>query len=394
MDREDGLRKEETTAALGYLVLRVCLGVNIAMHGFSRLMAGHEFAVGLVKQFQDTFLPVWSVQAFGAALPWVEAAVGVLVFAGLFTRSALVAGGVVIAVLTFGTALVQQWDVAGVQLVYALVFAALLWLHRYNRFSLDRFLVGREVSRGVAGLAVVSTALWAAAGPGAHAAVPGPPVLVELFTSEGCSSCPPADAMLAEISRNLPGVIVLSEHVDYWNRLGWTDPYSSTESTRRQTDYAQRFGAEGSYTPQMVVNGTRQFVGGDRGALRQALAAESGRPALALTVARASDEKPRNMRVDVKLERSAVAGRLMAVLVQNQGQQQVARGENGGRTLTHVDIAREFRDLGDVQAGRGFAGETVFTLSGGERADGFHVVVFLQKGPGGEVLAVASTGTP
>ncbi|MDQ2926114.1 MAG: DUF1223 domain-containing protein, partial [Acidobacteriota bacterium] len=225
MDREDGLRKEETTAALGYLVLRVCLGVNIAMHGFSRLMAGHEFAVGLEKQFQDTFLPVWSVQAFGAALPWVEAAVGVLVFAGLFTRSALVAGGVVIAVLTFGTALVQQWDVAGVQLVYALVFAVLLWLHRYNRFSLDRFLVGREVSRGVAGLAVVSTALWAAAGPGAHAAVPGPPVLVELFTSEGCSSCPPADAMLAEISKNLPGVIVLSEHVDYWNRLGWTDPY-------------------------------------------------------------------------------------------------------------------------------------------------------------------------
>ncbi len=302
LDSAYELRKEETTSALGYLVLRVCLGVNIAMHGFSRLMAG---------------------------------------------------------------------------------------LHRYHRFSLDRFRVARQAAR----FAVVSTALWAAASAVAYAAVPGPPVLVELFTSEGCSSCPPADAMLAEISRTLPGVIVLSEHVDYWNRLGWTDPYSSTESTRRQTDYAQRLGAEGPYTPQMVVNGTRQFVGGDRGALRRALVEEAGKPALALTVARVGDEKPRNMRVDVKLERSAVAGRLMAVLVQNQGQQQVARGENGGRTLTHVAIAREFHDLGDVQASRGFAGQTTFSLPGGERAAGFHVVVFLQKGAGGEVLAVASTGT-
>lgn len=242
--------------------------------------------------------------------------------------------------------------------------------------------------------AIAGFALLASASLGAYAATPERPVLVELFTSEGCSSCPPADAMLAEISRTMPGVIVLSEHVTYWNSLGWTDPFSSDESTRRQTDYAQRFGGQGPYTPQMVVNGTRQFVGGDRRSLRTALAAESEKPSLALTVARIGDETPHAMRVDVKLGQTAVRGRLMAVLVQNEGQRQVERGENGGRTLRHVAIAREFHDLGEVRPGHPFDGQTVFVLPGGERADAFHVVVFLQKGAGEEVLAVASTATP
>jgi thiosulfate dehydrogenase (quinone) large subunit len=127
--------------ALAYLLLRLTLGINIAMHGISRILAGPgAFAAGLTKQFASTPLPMFAVQGLGYALPWLEAVIGLLILFGAFTRVALVAGALLIAVLAFGSTLHQDWDIAGLQLIYAMVYFVLIALRRHNTFSLDRLL--------------------------------------------------------------------------------------------------------------------------------------------------------------------------------------------------------------------------------------------------------------
>ncbi|HZD77169.1 MAG TPA: DoxX family membrane protein [Acidobacteriaceae bacterium] len=123
---------------LAYALLRVIIGVNLAVHGISRLLAGpHAFATSLVGMFHATALPAWSVLSFGLALPWVEAALGLLILLGLATRFALIAASLTILMLTFGSTLRQDWQSAGLQLIYAAIYAALLVFRQENAYSLD-----------------------------------------------------------------------------------------------------------------------------------------------------------------------------------------------------------------------------------------------------------------
>jgi thiosulfate dehydrogenase [quinone] large subunit len=135
-------------AVLGYLALRICLGVNIAMHGVARLLAGPSvFIEAITKQFAHTPLPPWSVQAFGFSLPWIESVIGLMILGGIATRYVLLCGGLLIAVLTFGSTLTQQWEIAGTQLIYAVAFSLLLVWRRHNLISIDGLVAKRAESR-------------------------------------------------------------------------------------------------------------------------------------------------------------------------------------------------------------------------------------------------------
>lgn len=126
--------------SLSYALLRATLGVNIAMHGISRILAGvGVFTAALEKQFAATALPDFAVRAFASALPWAEALIGLLILVGGVTRIALVAGGLLILVLTFGSTLHQDWEIAGLQLTYTVVYSLLIAFRKYNAISLDRW---------------------------------------------------------------------------------------------------------------------------------------------------------------------------------------------------------------------------------------------------------------
>lgn len=179
-----------------------------------------------------------------------------------------------------------------------------------------------------------------------------PFALVELFTSEGCSSCPPADAVLAELAgRAGTDVYALSFHVDYWNDLGWPDPFSEPANTRRQQAYARLLGG-GVYTPEMVVNGAEGFVGGDRAHARRAVEAALARPAgvaIALSVERHDGAITARYRVAGAPAASEVA----VAWVERSREVDVRRGENAGRRLHHVNVVRAWSTLALAADGAG-----------------------------------------
>jgi hypothetical protein len=163
------------------------------------------------------------------------------------------------------------------------------------------------------------------------------PVVVELFTSQACSSCPPADALLAELARR-PNVLALGYHVSYWNGTGWTDKLSIPAATARQEAYARRFNAGQVYTPEMVVEGIRDMVGSDRNAVLAAIAA--ARPEAIAPVAFAADRR------SVTIGDGAGQGEVLLLRFRRQLTTHVTGGENAGRTLSDVDGVESLGTLG------------------------------------------------
>jgi hypothetical protein len=218
------------------------------------------------------------------------------------------------------------------------------------------------------------------------------PVLVELFTSEGCSDCPPADALLAKLDATQPisgaQAIVLSEHVTYWNHQGWSDPFSLNAMTERQEEYVRRFGLDSSYTPQMVVDGTEQFVGSNARALTAAVEKEAKTPTQSLAIEGAHWDQGA---VQFSIHTNVPAGtKLVAVLAADATHQEVSGGENSGRTLHHTAVVRVMKELGaDVADGR------QLKLPGGplaqksEAGGPVRLVVFLVDRKSGHVLGAA-----
>jgi hypothetical protein len=179
------------------------------------------------------------------------------------------------------------------------------------------------------------------------------PVLVELFTSEGCSSCPPADALLAKLDHDQPvngaEIIVLGEHVDYWDGQGWHDRFSSHQYTDRQTEYTGRLHIDGPYTPQMIVDGTEQFVGNDPSHALKAIqhAAQGSKVKLTLSQPVVDGRK-----VSATVTASAttpIKGDLYAALVDPTDSTEVKGGENGGKRLQHAGVVRSLQRVGSLK---------------------------------------------
>ena len=206
------------------------------------------------------------------------------------------------------------------------------------------------------------------------------PVLLELFTSEGCSSCPPADALLEKFDREQPiagaELVVISEHVDYWNHLGWADPYSSAQFSARQREYARLLRTDEVYTPQLVIDGHAALVGSERGeALRASQAAiTSPKTPLALTASRSGNIGT----VRVALPNQNPHADLYLVLAFDHARSQVERGENAGRALRHVATAYSFTK---ITPGR----DVAVQLKPGDT----RVIAFAQERTTGKVLGIA-----
>lgn len=211
------------------------------------------------------------------------------------------------------------------------------------------------------------------------------PVVVELFTSQGCSSCPPADAYLRELARD-PGILALSMHVDYWNGLGWKDPFSEKQTTERQRTYARRLGGHFVYTPQMVVMGRAHAVGSNRGDV-------------AKLIARARAELPPAPSIDIghlarntltiRIGRQPFVGRATVWLVSYDSRQatRVTAGENSGKTLEHVNVVRGVRSVG---LWTGTAAEFSVDITE-EMSDGYeNCAVIVQADGSGPIIGVSS----
>jgi hypothetical protein len=211
--------------------------------------------------------------------------------------------------------------------------------------------------------------------------------VIELFTSEGCSSCPPADDLVAKIEKESADkpVYILAYHVDYWNRLGWKDQFSSAEYSKRQNDYANYLHLQSVYTPQIVVNGKTEFVGSEESTLRNAIKnsiQQTSASQLALNVLQTGQNQV-NIKYNTEgTDRNIV---LLIALVQKNAQTKVERGENGGRTLSHVQIVRKLQ----IVSLNGNSGQANIALPNDFDKAKWEIIGLLQNESNGAVTGAA-----
>lgn len=208
--------------------------------------------------------------------------------------------------------------------------------------------------------------------------------LLELFTSEGCSSCPPADELLAQIQieSNDKPVYILAYHVDYWNRLGWKDIFSNPDYSKRQVQYSKWLNVPEYYTPQVVINGKAEYVGSDEPALRGSIAGAL-KTAQFAELSLQAQQKGDKLSVNYQVTGGSSSNQLLLAVVQKLAVSKVARGENGGRTLTHAQIVRE---LHTVNVSVDEKGTSVIKISHGFDTKGWEIIGFVQDTSNGEVL--------
>lgn len=202
------------------------------------------------------------------------------------------------------------------------------------------------------------------ASPGGSTASKSPtPLLVELFTSEGCSSCPPADTFLRNLDSKQPvaGVqfIVLEEHVDYWDDDGWRDPFSSHDFTLRQTGYAQRLHVAEPYTPEMVVDGAFECVGNDGNRAAQAFDKALATPTIPIRISSVSASGG-TLHAHIDVDPADMKAEIWIALAIDHAESQVLRGENGGHHLEHVAVVKKLSQIGKLDKQRGFSKDVTF----------------------------------
>ena len=199
-------------------------------------------------------------------------------------------------------------------------------------------------------------------------------VIVELFTSEGCSSCPPADAVLERLEAG--GAIVLGEHVTYWDRLGWKDRFSAEAFTLRQEEYVRRFRIDSAYTPQMVVNGEAEFVGSDEGRARQEISKAAREPKAKVELS--ADDGGVLIRV-AQLPAAAKGADVILAVTETRLDTDVHGGENGGHKLRHTGVVRSMSTVGRVDAkARDYSARARYRLDPSWKRENVKLVVFLQ----------------
>ncbi len=215
------------------------------------------------------------------------------------------------------------------------------------------------------------------------------PVLVELFTSEGCSSCPPADRALAFLEKEQPSVqaeiITLAFHVDYWDDGGWKDVYSSPLFTQRQRFYSQKFKLDSIYTPQMVVDGNREFVGSNTGTAAKAI--DESAKVQKGTVEIVNNEDKLSIKITNLPEHENTT--VYLAIAEDNLISNVARGENSGKRLEHQSVVRELKTVGNLNSQQNaFEIETDLQLNSNWKRENLKIIVFAQANGNRKILGI------